>query len=92
MKKKKSGIKVDPVVVDGVEHKIKDIDLPTKTKIMNELISVANGEPNFELFVNILQIVGFSDDEILFFSMEETTQIGNRVIASCNTKKKKKSS
>ena len=83
-------IKVAPVVVDGEEYKIKGIDLPKKTKIMNELIAT-DGNPSYDLFVRILQIVGFKDDDILMFDIETTTQIGNAVITACNTKKKKKS-
>lgn len=83
-------IKVAPVVVDGEEYKIKGIDLPKKTKIMNELIAT-DGTPNYELFVNVLQIVGFKDDDILMFDIQTATTIGNAIITACNTKKKKKS-
>ena len=83
-------IKVSPVVIDGEEYKIKGIDLPKKTKIMNELIAT-DGTPSYDLFVKILQIVGFKDDDILMFDIQTTTQIGNAVITACNTKKKKKS-
>ena len=84
-------IKVPPVKIDKEEYKIADINLAKKTKIMNELIKTG-GEPNFELFVNVLQLGGFKDDDILDMDIETTTQIGNAIISACNTKKKKKSS
>ena len=84
-------IKVPPIKVGEDEYKVANIDLAKKTKIMNALIQTG-GEPNFELFVKILQISGFKDDDILYMDIKTTTEIGNTIIASCNTKKKKKSS
>ena len=83
-------LKVSPLKIDGEEFKIKNINLDTKTKIMNELIKI-KGDPDFTLFVNVLRLAGFSDDDIIEMDIETTTKIGNHVITAVSTKKKKKS-
>ena len=79
-----------PVEFEGEEIKLQGLTKNKYVQIMNCIIAT-QGNFDWNLFVDILGVMGFSDEDIVVkYGMEGTPLIANAVIQAVTKKKGKK--